>query len=487
MRCLADFLETLDEIGQLARISVEVDPIEEIAAITRQVAGCGGPALLFEKVHGHRLAIVSNLLGSETRVCRALSVDSVSTLQERVASLWQPASSQGWLEKIRGGSSTDALSHAQPRTVRSAACQQIVHLGTDVDLSEWPLVTMSTGETGPSIAGALVYTIDPNSGVRHVTQCDLQMISSRQLVPTWHEHAPAAGDLRAWAARGESMPVAVMLGGDPSHTVAAAAIFDNDWDVAAWTAHLRQQPIELVRCRSHDLEVPADAEMVIEGHVDPATPHERPCTTMAPTGYSRDLIGQPMLEVSALTHRNGPVLPVVIGDAPRANEYHVLGRVATRMFLPLLQRSLPEVVDIALPFGGVGRGFAAVAMKKSYAMHARNVAGGIWSAPWLLGLKMLILVDHDIDVHDHSVVLHAVATQVDPRRDTWVEEAASHPLNHAVPRKPLGSRMAVDATAKTAAEHAGAWPEKARLSRETYERLSNRWNEYGLPEDISPP
>lgn len=487
VRCLADFLESLDEADQLVRISVEVDPIEEIAAITREVAGCDGPAVLFEKVRGHRLAIVSNLLGSETRVCQALSVDAVTTLQERMASLWQPTPSQGWREKIRGGPRSDVISSAQPRTVRSAPCQQIVRLGSDVDLSQWPWVTMSVAETGPSLAGALVYTVDPDSGVRHVTLCDLQMVGSRRLMPTWHEFTPAACDLRLRAARGEVMPVAIMLGGEPSHTAAAATILDNDWDLTGWTAHLRQQPLELVRCRSHDLEVPADAEMVIEGHVDPTFAHDQPCTTMAPTGYARELIGHPVLEVSAITHRNGPILPVMIGGTPRQDEYQVLGRVATRMFLPLLQRTLPEVVDIVLPFGGAARGFAAVSMRKSYAMHPRNVAGGIWSVPWLLGLKMLVLLDHDIDVHDERAVLHAVATQVDPRRDTWVEDAVSHPLNHAAPCPPLGSRIAVDATSKSAAEHGRAWPERARLSPEMMDRLRTKWAEYGLPGNLSPP
>jgi len=487
VRCLADFLESLDESGQLVRVSVEVDPIEEIAALTRQVAGSDGPALLFEKVRGHRLAIVTNLLGSESRVCRALSVDAISTLQERMASLWQPASSQGWLEKIRGAPRADMLSSAQPRTVRSAPCQQIVRLGSDVDLNEWPLITMSAAETGPCIAGALVYTVDPNSGVRHVTSCDLQMVGPRRLVPCWHEFTSAASDLGGWAARGEAMPVAVMLGGDPSHAVAAATILDNDWDVAAWTAQLRQQPLELVCCRSHNLEIPADAEVVIEGHVDPASRHEQPCTTTAPTGYSREILGQGVLEVSAVTHRNGPILPAAIGGIPRQDEHQVLGRIATQLFLPLLQRSLPEVVDIALPFGGVGRSFAVVAMKKAYAMHPRNVAGGLWSMPWLLGLKMLVLVDSDIDVHDKMAVLHAIATQVDPRRDMWVEDAASHPLNHAAVRPPVGSRMAVDATAKLAAEHGGARPERARLSPETVDLLRKRWAEYGLPESVSPP
>lgn len=488
MRSLADFLESLEEAGQLVRIPVEVDPAEELAALTCQVAGNEGPALLFEKVRGHRLAIASNLLGSESRICRALGVEDIATIQDRVAGLWtQVAPAQGWLAKLRGGSAGDALQLVQPRTVRSAACQQIVLLGTDVDLGQWPLITTSAEESGPGLVGAMVYTVDPTSGVKHATICDLQMIGPRQLVPAWHANTPAAHDLALWATRGEPMPVAVMLGGDPAHAIAAATALDIDCDITAWTAHLCQQPLELVRCRTHELEVPAEAELVIEGQVEPGTQHETSCQATSPTGYSRDLQGQPVLEVAAVTHRNGPILPMMLGGSAKPNEVGLLGHVAARLFLPLLKRSLPEVFDIALPFGGVARSFATVSLKKDYAFHTRNVAGGLWSMPWLRGLKMLVLVDQDLDVHDPTAVLHAVATQADPRRDIWIEDAASHPLNHAASTLGIGSRVAVDATTKSVEECGYEWPSLAQVSQETSELLRKRWGEYGLSGQVPPP
>ncbi len=488
MRSLADFLESLEEAGQLVRIPVEVDPIEELASLTGQVAANEGPALLFEKVRGHRLALASNLLGSESRICQALGVDDIVILQQRVMGLWQEtAPAQGWLAKLRGGSAAEEMPAVQPRTVRSAACQQIVLLGSDVDLGEWPLITTSAEESGPALFGAVVFTVDPTSGVKHATLCDLQMVGPRQFVPAWHAYSPAAHDMALWATRAEPMPVAVMLGGDPTHAVAAATSLDIDCDITAWTSHLSQQALELVRCRTHDLEVPAEAELIVEGHIDPGSKHEAPCTAKSPTGYSRDLCGQPILEVAAITHRNGPILPTLTGGAANHNEMAVLGGVAARLYLPLLQRSLPEVLDIALPFGGVARSFATVSLKEGYAFHTRNVAGGLWSMPWLRGLKMLVLVDAAIDVHDTTAVLHAVATQVDPRRDMWIEDGPSHPLNHAAASPGIGSRVVVDATAKSTEECGYAWPSPAQASPETEELLRKRWSEYGLTELIPPP
>ncbi|MGO8690620.1 MAG: UbiD family decarboxylase [Thermoguttaceae bacterium] len=477
-RCLSDFLEELGQAGELVRVEAEVDPRLEIAEITARVCRRDGPALLFPAVRGHEIPVLTNVLANEARLCRALAVASLGELSGRIARLIAPADSEGWLDRLRSASPGIALGDVLPRQVRAAACQQIVRLGSDVDLGVLPLVEAAP-DAGRAIVAAAVYTAEPDSH-RQISGCyDLTPLGRDRLAVDWAAQDEPARLLAEYRRRQGRMPLAVALGGEPAAVLAAAVGWSPQLDTFALAGLFRQRPLDVVACRSVDLAVPAETEIVLEGYVDPAEPAAQAGPLVTPLGLYAAARAAPVMHVTALTHRANPVYWAML-PGPPPNETSVIHQAMAGVFLPLVQRTIPELVDYDLPLFGAGRHWAVLAIRKGYAGQARRVAALARGLPPLALAKFLVVVDAEVDVHDHRQVLAAMAAEVNPGRDVVVDEGPPDPLDAATPAGTLGSRLVIDATAKLPAERSAAPPAPARMSDSIRQLVTDRWPEYGL-------
>ncbi len=475
---LADFVELLEQAGELARVEVEVDPELELAAITCRVAQARGQALFFERVKGHHSPVVTNLLGSPGRVCRALGAESLGELAERFALSASPGETSGWLERFRPGS-IFAAAKQQPKTVRSGVCQQVVKLGRDVDLAEWPALRSWPSEPRRSITSGVVLTVDPETGQKRLAMPPLEIVDRNRLAVGWQRYHGASRHLASCRASAKQLPIAVVLGSDPALVVAAAAPLPAEADSYVFAGLLRGKPLEVVKCRSHELEVPADAEIVIEGFIDPAEPP----ATIGPLGHTGGYysLAAPAstLHVTAVTQRTNPIFPATVAGPP-PNETSAIGRVIERLWLPLVRQTLPELVDYALAEAAGPGKLCIASIRKSFPNHARKVASALWGLDLLMHTKWLVIVDADVAVQDTEAVLLAIGANVHPGRDVFFHDGPPHPHDHAAPPLSAGSSGCIDATAKFPEEHCGPWPERLAASRGIVELVQTRWAEYGL-------
>lgn len=477
-RSLPDFLEELGQAGELARVEALVDPHLELAEIARRGSATQGKVLLFGHVRGCDAPVVTNLLGSEGRICRALGVSSLADAARRIALLASPDNPEGWFERLRMAPHDALLRRLGPRSVKTGACQQVVQLGSDVDLTHLPVPQSMPGEAGPVITAGLVFTSDPETG-RVVGRYDLQVLDRDRLVACWGDHDEPARLMRLLPQTKEPLPVAVVLGGDPITMLAAAAPLSPGFDVCGLAGYLRDKPLELVRCRSIDLEVPSDAEFVIEGYIDRSEPLVPAGPRLSPLGRYVSAQPGPVIHVTAMTHRANPVFPAIVGSRP-PNEACLVGRAMWQVMLPLVRMSIPDLVDCELPVSGGVRHLAVLSIRKTYAGQARRVAHAAWGLPALMFAKLLVIVDEEVDVRDPLQVSEAVAAHVAPGRDVFFAKGPPDPLDSATPPDSLGDRMALDATAKHPAEHGGERLGHAQTSAEVLKLVDQRWEEYGL-------
>ncbi len=479
-RCLSDFLEDLGHAGELSRVEEEVDPALEVAEITARSAESGGVALLFGAVKGHGLPVATNLLATEGRICRALGVASLAEISERLARLLDVSAPEGWFERIKTGAKPTALGGVLPRKVRAAACQQIVRLGSDIDLGELPLlqintlarsaseglepnrsqthppdpslalrasVAENTNLTAPVISSAVVFSAEPDSHRPVCGRFDLQRIDRSRLAVCWAAYDEHARLLDEYRARGRKMPVAVVIGGDPAFQLAAAAPLTEDADVCALAGLLREKAIDVVACRGVDLEVPAEAEIVIEGFVDPAEPPVTAGPMCAPLGHcTRPRLAQAM-QVTAVTHRANPIFATFVPGRP-PHEFCTVARSMQRVFLPLIRLSMPELVDFDLPEFAAARHWAAVSIRKTYPGQGRRAAHAAWGLRSMMFAKTLVVVDAEVDVRDRDQVLAAIVANFRPGQDVVTEQGPADPFDPTSPIGELSERMALDATRK---------------------------------------
>ena len=447
-RCLADFLEDLGHAGELTRVEEEVDPALEAAEIAAREAKSGGPALLFGAVKGHDLPVLCNLLGTEGRICRALGVAALDEVADRIARLFDTTASEGWFERLKGGAQPAAVGSFTPRKVKSAACQQIVRLGSDIDLGELPLLQVASDEGGPSDHRA-PWWFRP-SPIR---------------IDPWPAGSTSSGSIaRGWRSAG---PPTTSTPGCWASTAggskrcrwrwSSAAIRRFCWrprrrlppgsDVCAVAGLLREKSLDVVACRSVDLDVPAEAEIVLEGFVDPTQPPVVAGPLCGPTGHLTQPRPAPVMQVTAVTHRANPIYAVMVPGRP-PHEAVTVARAMQRVFLPLARLAMPELVDYDLPEFAAARHWAAVSIRKTYPGQGRRAAHAAWGLPAMMFAKMLVIVDEDVDVHDQQQVLAAVATNVRPGRDVMIEHGPADPFDPAAPVGALGEKMALDATRK---------------------------------------
>lgn len=479
---LSDFIAELEDDGELVRVSAEVDLELEMTEIAVRLRGSSssGPAVLFEHVKGRATPVVVNLLGSEARILKALRTSSFEESARKIAALIQPDLPEGWLEAVRLVPQISQLTRLPPKIVRTALCQQVVRLGRDIDLSHLPIPRFWPGEASPVITMGQVYTKSPRTGVRDVGMYPLEVRDGNSLAICWNPHQDGWRIFQEYREQGVQMPVAVALGGDPILSYVANVPLPANTDECLLAGFLRDANIELAKCRTVDLEVPATAEIVLEGMIDPQGRLESAGPMGCATGFYDEPENIPQLNVTALTHKSNPIFPARLFSPPPSEE-HWIAQATERIFLPFARLFVPEIVDFHQPRAGVARNIAFVSIRKEYPQQARKVMQALWSLPAFMVSKMVVVVDADVDVRDAEQVWFYAGANAHPGRDVVLCEGPTHFTDHAAPVRGLGHKMGIDATRKLAGEgHPRSWPQELRMDEETVEQVTRRWNDYGF-------
>jgi 4-hydroxy-3-polyprenylbenzoate decarboxylase len=477
-RDLREFLSALEARAELLRIRAPVSADLEAAEIADRAIKAGGPALLFENVKGHDVPLAMNLFGTMERMCLALGVASLDEIGARMVEVIEPEIPSNLIEKLKMLPKLARLADFVPKTVSSAPCQEVVEEERP-SLAFLPVVKTWPGDGGPFLTLPLVFTKDPKTGRRNVGMYRMHVHDETSTGMHWHIHKGGAQHYRGFRRKRERMPVAVALGGDPATIYAASAPLPEDVDEMVFAGFLRKQPVELVRCRTADIEVPAHAEVILEGYVDPDE-----LRTEGPfgdhTGYYSLADEYPVFHVTCVTRRRNPIYPAtIVGKPPMEDVY--LGKATERIFLPLLRKIVPEVVDMNLPVEGIFHNVALFSIDKRYPGHARKVMSAVWGMGLLMFSKFVVVFDADVNIQDPSEVVWRIGNNVDPRRDTMIVDGPVDALEHASPIPHYGSKMGIDATRKWASEgFAREWPEDIRMDGNIVELVTRRWKEYGF-------
>src|SRR5712691_3083009 len=472
---LRAWIALLEREGELVRVGAEVDPELEITEVTDRTVKAGGPALLFENVKGSSHPLLINQFGTERRMCMAFDAPSLDAVAERVADVLEMQPPQGIVEKVRGLQKLKSIADSQPRTVRRGACQEIVLTGDDASLDALPIQKCWPEDAAPFITLPAVITRDPHDGTRNVGMYRMQKLGPRSTAMHWQIHKDGRAD---YLATDGKIEVAVALGTDPITTYTASAPLPKHVDEFMLAGFLRGEPVELVRAKTVDLEVPAGAEIVLEGYIakDELT-EEGPFGDH--TGYYTPSEQFPVFHVEAMTMRRDAIYPsIVVGKPPAEDAW--LGKATERIFLPAVRTTVPEIVDYDLPVAGAFHNCCIVSIEKAYPGHAHKVMHAIWGLGMLSLTKCVVVVDAHVDVHDYEQVLFYAGANVDPKRDVVIGEGPLDHLDHAPERQFFGGKLGIDATAKLPEEGARTWPEEIEMSDEIRALVDRRWAEYGI-------
>jgi 4-hydroxy-3-polyprenylbenzoate decarboxylase len=474
---LREFIRVLEKAGELKRITEPVSRELEITEITDRVCKGYGPALLFENVLGSDIPVAMNLFGSMRRMCLALGVESLEEVSNDILSFIEAEAPSGLLKKLKMLPKLKRLADTFPRMVRSGPCQEVVE--REPDLTRLPVIKCWPGDGGPFITLPLVFTKDPETGVRNVGMYRMQVYDRNTCGMHWHRHKGGAKHYFLAERKGERLEVAVAIGADPATMYSATAPLPDDIDELIFAGFLRQQPVELVKCVTIDQEVPAEAEIVLEGYVEPI---ER--RTEGPfgdhTGYYSLADSYPVFHVTCLTHRQRPIYPAtIVGKPPQEDCY--MAKATERIFLPLIKKQLPEIVDLNLPLEGVFHNLVFVSIDKRYPGQAKKVMHAIWGLGQMMFSKMIFVFDREVDVQDTAAVLWRLGNNVDPGRDIVIVEGPVDALDHASPRPLLGTKMGVDCTRKWREEgFERDWPETIEMDPAVKRRVDEIWSRLGL-------
>jgi len=455
-RSMRGFLDRLERAGELVRVKEPVDPILEMAALADRAAKQAGPALLFERPRTGAFPVAMNLFGTRRRTSWALSCEDFEEHARELRALLHTAPPQGFWEKLKMLPKLGRLASMAPRRAGSGACQEVVL--REPDLGALPVLTTWPHDGGPFLTLPQVITRDPDTGLRNVGMYRLQVLGPRRLAMHWQLHKTATAHWRAYRKRGERMPVAIALGGDPALTYCASAPLPPGIDEYLFAGFLRGEAVSLVRGVATDLEVPADADIVVEGWVDTAAPLVREGPFGDHTGFYSLADDYPALEVAAVTHRKDAIYPAtVVGPPPMEDLW--LGKATERLFLPMLQMVFPEVVDMAFPAEGVFHNLCLVSIRKEFPGHAKKLMHGMWGSGQMANTKALVVFDEDVDVQDASQCAWRALANVDAKRDLVIVDGPVDVLDHSAPHFAFGGKIGVDATRKWAEEGGREWPE----------------------------
>ncbi len=472
---LRAFVERLDREGELIRVPFEVDPVLEITEFAdRQMKSPGGgKALLFEKPKGSPFLLLTNAWGSEKRMTLALG-RTVQQCADELGSLLRAKPPTSFAEAIRLFGTALELRHARPKSVARGACKEVVLKGGEVDLARFPIQQCWPQDAGRFITLPMVFTQDPDTGARNVGMYRMQVIDRATTFMHWQMHKVAARHGRRYMETGERMPVAVCLGGDPVYTFCATAPLPDGVDEMMLAGYLRQQSVEMVKCETIPLEVPADCDVVLEGYVDPKEPPGMEGPFGDHTGYYTLPEPYPRFHITAITHRRDALYPSTIVGRPPMEDYY-LGDASVRLFLPMFQLNFPELVDLYLPAAGTFHNLVIVSIKKGFPYHASKLMHGLWGMGQMMFTKCIVVVDADVNVRDLGEVAFRVCANVDPARDILMTRGPADVLDHATPAIGLGTKMGIDATHKLPGERdTRPWPPIIRMD-DAVKRRVDEW------------
>ena len=488
---LRDFIAALEQRGELVRIAAEVDPVLEMTEIADRTLRRGGPALLFENPKGFNTPVLVNLFGTERRVALGMGREDISALREigeLLAYLRQPDPPKSLRDAWDKAPVLKQVLHMGPKMVRNPPCQYHALQGDEVNLHELPIQTCWPGDAAPLVTWPLVITRGPGKERLNLGIYRMQLIGRNKLIMRWLSHRGGALDFRDWQLRhpGERYPVAIALGADPATTLAAVTPIPDAISEYAFAGLLRGSKTELAECftplcRDHGLTVPASAEYVLEGYLEPGElADEGPFGDH--TGYYNEVERFPVFTVSAITHREAPIYHSTYTGRP-PDEPAVLGVALNEVFVPLLQKQFPEIVDFYLPPEGCSYRLAVVTMRKEYPGHAKRVMLGVWSfLRQFMYTKFIIVTDEDVNARDWKDVIWAMTTRMDPRRDSvFIDNTPIDYLDFASPEAGLGSKVGFDATNKWQGETRREWGRPIAMDPAVKQRVDAIWEELGIP------
>ena len=509
-RDLREFVRKLENEGELRRVKAEVDPVLEIAEVVQRLrrealrgenapekkpkdnTGIGtaqegptpaglGPALLFEKPKGSRYPLLINAFGSVRRMELALEVENLQDVAARIRGFLDMQTPQGLFDKLKMLPKLAELGSFFPRNVKDAACKEVVRKGNDVNLLDFPILKCWPQDGGRFITFPLVFTKNPETGKRNVWMYRMQVYDERTTGMHWQTQKHGAEHFRRARAKNPEgrIPVSVAIGADPATTLGGILPIPPDLDEMMFSGFLKREPVELVPCETNELEVPANAEIVLEGYVNLSE-----MRTEGPFGdhtgfYS--LEGEyPVFHVECVTHRKDPIyLTTVVGPPPQEDFF--MGYAIERVFLPLMKMTHPEIVDVSLPAEGIVHNLMIVAIRKSFPGHARKVMNAIWSLGQAMFTKVIVVVDHDVNVHDYHEVVWKALCAIDPERDVQFMLGPMDTLDHAARLQDFGSKMGIDATRKWASEgFTRPWPDEILMDEKTKARVEGLWKSLGI-------
>lgn len=482
---LREFIALLEEKGELIRITKEVDPYLEVTEICDRTLRAGGPALLFENPRNSKIPLLGNLFGNTRRIALAMGQEDLSGLRDvgtLLAFLKEPSPPKGWKDLWQNLPAYKQVLNISPDVKKKAPCQDIIIDEADVDLAMLPVQTCWPGDAAPLITWPLVITRGPEKERQNLGIYRMQVIGRNKLIMRWLSHRGGALDFRDWQLKhpGERFPVAVALGADPATILATVTPIPDTLSEYAFAGLLRGEKTQVVKCLDSDLQVPASAEFVLEGYIEPGEmADEGPFGDH--TGYYNEVDSFPVFTVTKLTHRKDPIYHSTYTGRP-PDEPAMLGVALNEVFIPLIQKQYPEIVDFYLPPEGCSYRLAVVSIRKQYPGHAKRIMMGTWSfLRQFMYTKFVIIVDEDINTRDWNDVIWAMTTRMDPARDTvMIENTPIDYLDFASPVSGLGSKIGMDATSKWPGETNREWGTPIAMDEEVKNRVDEIWDELGI-------
>lgn len=485
---LRDFIALLEQRGELVRIKQEVDPYLEMTEISDRTLRAKGPALLFENPKGYDVPVLCNLFGTPERVALGMGQENVSALRdvgELLAFLKEPEPPKGLLDLWEKRHDFKQVLNMPVKVVKKAPCQQIVLEGDQVNLDQLPIQTCWPGDAAPLVTWALAITRGPEKERQNLGIYRMQKIAKNKLIMRWLAHRGGALDYRDFQKKnpGKPYPVAIALGADPATTLGAVTPVPDTLSEYAFAGLLRGEKTQVVKCIGSDLQVPASAEYILEGFLHGDEAEEGPFGDH--TGYYNEVETFPVFTIDRITHRENPIYHSTYTGRP-PDEPAILGVALNEVFVPILKKQFPEIVDFYLPPEGCSYRMAVVSMKKQYPGHAKRVMMGVWSfLRQFMYTKFVIVTDDDVDVRNWEDVIWAMTTRMDPVRDTvMIENTPIDYLDFASPVSGLGSKMGMDATNKMPGETSREWGEPIVMDETIKQRVDELWSELGIDRQL---
>ena len=474
---LGEFISHLERNGELRRIRAPVSPRLEMTEIADRVVKQGGPALLFENPTGFKMPVLMNAMGTRRRMEMVLGTETISDITENYLSLLDQNAAPSFLDKLKMLPRLKEISDALPTVIHSAPCQEAIL--DPPSFEPFPILTCWPGDGGPYLTLPMVFTRDPETGRPNCGMYRMQIYDATTSGMHWQIHKGGAQHHRKAMARGERLPVSVAVGCDPVVVFAAACPLPPDTDEMLLAGLIRGRGVRLVKSRTNDILIPAEAEIVFEGYVEPDE-RRREGPFGDHTGFYSLPEDFPVFHLTCVTHRRDPIYhATVVGRPPMEDCF--MGEAIERLFLPVMRRLLPEIVDIHMPFAGVFHNLLFVSIRKSFPGHARKVMHGLWGLGQAMTTKVIVVVDEDVDVHDTEETAWKALNHIDPQRDMEFVLGPVDTLDHASRLPNFGSKVGIDATRKWPEEgFTRPWPDEIRMSQEVKTKINSLWEQLGL-------